>query len=50
VALPFTAAGLAGALAGNRLASRTPHRTLTRWFATLLVAVAAYTFVKSITA
>jgi uncharacterized membrane protein YfcA len=47
VALPFTAAGLAGALAGNQLASRARPPTLLRWFAVLLVAVAAYTLVRS---
>ena len=47
VALPFTAAGLVGALAGNHLASRTRAPTLLRWFAVLLVAVATYTLARS---
>ncbi len=47
VALPFTAAGLVGALAGNHLASRTRASTLLRWFAILLVAVATYTLARS---
>ena len=47
VALPFTAAGLLGALAGNHLSSRTRAPTLLRWFAVLLVAVATYTLARS---
>jgi uncharacterized protein len=47
-AVPFTIAGLAGALIGNHLASRAPSSTLIRWFVILLVAVAAYTFARSI--
>ncbi len=47
VALPFTAAGLVGAVAGNHLASRARAPTLLRWFAVLLVAVATYTLVRS---
>ena len=47
VALPFTAAGLLGALAGNHLSSRTWAPTLLRWFAVLLVAVATYTLARS---
>ncbi len=47
VALPFTAAGLVGAVAGNHLASRARPPTLLRWFAVLLVAVATYTLVRS---
>ncbi|MDR3650558.1 MAG: sulfite exporter TauE/SafE family protein, partial [Acidimicrobiales bacterium] len=48
VALPFTVAALAGAVAGNHLASRTRASTLLRWFAVLLVAVAAYTLARSL--
>jgi len=48
VAVPFTVAGLAGALTGNHLASRAPSSTLIRWFAALLVAVAAYTLARSV--
>lgn len=47
VALPFTAAGLVGAVAGNHLASRARAPTLLRWFAGLLVAVATYTLARS---
>ena len=47
VVLPFTAAGLVGAVAGNHLASRARAPTLLRWFAVLLVAVATYTLVRS---
>ena len=50
VAVPFTLAGLAGALFGNHLASRAPSSTLIRWFAALLVAVAAYTLAHSVAA
>jgi uncharacterized protein len=43
VTLPFAAAAIAGVLTGGRLAGRLdPERSL-RWFAGLLVAVAAYT-------
>ena len=49
VAVPFTVAGLAGALIGSHLARRAPSSTLIRWFATLLVAVAAYTLARSLT-
>jgi hypothetical protein len=48
VALPFTIAALAGAVAGNHLASRSRASTLLRWFAVLLVAVAAYTLARSV--
>ena len=48
VALPFTVAALAGAVAGNHLASRTRASTLLRWFAVLLVAVATYTLARSV--
>lgn len=50
VAVPFTAAGLAGAVVGGRLARRSRSTTLVRWFAVLLVAVATYTMVRSIIA
>ena len=48
VAVPFTAAGLAGALFGNHLASRAPSSTLIWSFAAMTLAVAAYTFARSI--
>ena len=50
VAVPFTLAGLVGALGGTHLASRAPSSTLVRWFAALLVAVAAYTLAHSVAA
>ncbi|HVA08041.1 MAG TPA: sulfite exporter TauE/SafE family protein [Acidimicrobiales bacterium] len=50
VALPFTAAGLAGALAGNYVATRARPPTLMRWFAALLVVLAIYTLARSVTA
>lgn len=48
VALPFTAAALAGAVAGNHVASRTRPSTLLRWFAVLLVVLATYTLARSV--
>ncbi|MGI8576037.1 MAG: sulfite exporter TauE/SafE family protein [Egibacteraceae bacterium] len=42
VALPFSVAGLLGVWAGTRLADRLPAAQLTRAFALLLIAVAAY--------
>ena len=48
VAVPFTIAGLAGALVGGRLARRAPPAILARWFAALLVVVALYTLGRSI--
>ncbi len=48
VAIPFTVAALAGAVAGNHLASRTRASTLLRSFATLLVVVATYTLARSV--
>lgn len=48
VAIPFAVAAVAGVIAGGRLADRLdPQRSL-RWFATLLVAVAAYTAIDAI--
>ncbi|MHB8438121.1 MAG: sulfite exporter TauE/SafE family protein [Acidimicrobiales bacterium] len=47
VALPFTAAGVVGAVAGNHLSTKARPPTLVRWFAVLLVAVAAYTLARS---
>jgi len=44
----FTAAAVAGSLAGGRLTSRVDPRRLTRAFAVLLVAVALYTAARSI--
>jgi uncharacterized protein len=50
VAVPFTLAGLVGAFFGNHLAGRAPSWTLVRWFAVLLVVVAAYTLARSLVA
>jgi uncharacterized membrane protein YfcA len=50
VTLPFTVSAVLGVLAGSKVADRIDaHRTL-RWFAGLLVAVAAYTAIKAGTA
>ena len=43
VALPFTIAALGGVAAGVRAADRLPARSLLRWFAALLAAVAVFT-------
>ena len=44
----FTAAALAGTLAGNRVASRVDASRLTAAFTVLLVAVAAYSLARSL--
>ncbi len=44
----FTAAALAGALAGNRVASRVDASRLTAAFTVLLIAVAAYSLARSL--
>jgi hypothetical protein len=44
----FTAAALAGALAGNRVASRIDLSRLATAFTVLLIAVAAYSLVRSL--
>jgi uncharacterized protein len=44
----FTVAALAGALAGNRVASRVDASRLTAAFTVLLVAVAAYSLARSL--
>jgi uncharacterized membrane protein YfcA len=49
IALPFTVAALVGAVAGHRMTNRLPSSTLIRWFVVLLIAVAGYTFTRSIT-
>jgi uncharacterized membrane protein YfcA len=43
VAIPFTIAAVAGVLTGNAIADRIDAKRSLRWFAALLVAVAAYT-------
>lgn len=47
VTLPFAAAAVAGAASGSRLADRLPATTMLRAFAALLVALAAYTGLRS---
>jgi uncharacterized membrane protein YfcA len=42
VALPFTAAALAGVLTGSSIANRIDSRALVRWFAASLVALSLY--------
>lgn len=50
ITLPFTAAAIAGVLSGGKVANHLdPERSL-RWFAGLLVAVAAYTAIRAATA
>ncbi|WP_236826651.1 MULTISPECIES: sulfite exporter TauE/SafE family protein [unclassified Blastococcus] len=48
VIVPFTLAAVAGSLGGARVASRVSGTTLTRVFAVLLLAVAAYTATSSL--
>ena len=48
VTISFAIAALAGVVTGTRIADRLPAQTLLRWFAGLLVAVAAYTAVSSL--
>lgn len=43
----FTAAAIAGVVAGKRVADRLDAQSLQRWFAMLLVLVAAYTGIRS---
>jgi uncharacterized membrane protein YfcA len=47
VAVPFTVAGLVGVGVGKRLADRVAAPALSRWFVALLLAVAAYTAIRS---
>lgn len=47
VVIPFTAAAVAGALAGKRLSDRVSGAALTRAFAVLLVVVAGYVAVRA---
>lgn len=49
VIVPFTVAAVVGSLAGKRVADRLPGRTLTRAFAVLLLVVAVYVAVRSLT-
>ena len=50
ITIPFTIAAVAGVTTGGRIADRLDAEKSLRWFAALLVAVAAYTAVRSITA
>lgn len=45
--VPFTITAIAGSLAGKAIANRLPSTTLSRAFAALLLAVAAYTAINS---
>ena len=47
VAIPFTVAAIAGVLSGGKVADRLDPEGSLRWFATLLVAVAAYTAISA---
>lgn len=50
ITLPFTVAAIAGVLAGGKVADRLdPERSL-RWFAGFLVAIAAYTALRALSA
>jgi len=49
VIVPFTAAALAGSLAGTRVADRLPEQTLSRAFAVLLLVVAGYVTTRALT-
>jgi uncharacterized membrane protein YfcA len=48
--LPFTVAAIAGVLTGGGVADRLDPKRSLRWFAGLLVAVAAYTAIRAGTA
>lgn len=50
VTVPFAVSTVAGTLVGSRLADRLPERTMLRWFAGLLIAVAVYTAIRSVMA
>ncbi|UQX11286.1 sulfite exporter TauE/SafE family protein [Candidatus Mycobacterium methanotrophicum] len=50
VAIPFTAAGIAGVLLGDAIAARAPAARLTAWFVWLMLAVAIYTAAQSVMA
>lgn len=49
VTLPFTVAAIAGVVTGGKVADRIDATRSLRWFAALLVAVAAYTAIDAIT-
>jgi len=48
IVVPFTIAGLLGVVVGGRLGHRASPSRLTRWFAVLLIVVAAYTLARSL--
>jgi hypothetical protein len=50
VTVPFAVSTVVGTLVGSRLADRLPARTMLRWFAGLLIAVAVYTAIRSVMA
>lgn len=50
ITIPFAIAAIAGVTTGGRIAGRLDAERSLRWFAALLVAVAAYTAVRSVTA
>jgi uncharacterized membrane protein YfcA len=49
ITVPFTVAAVAGVITGGRIADRLDAQRSLRWFAALLVAVAAYTAVRATT-
>jgi uncharacterized membrane protein YfcA len=50
ITIPFAVAAIAGVSAGGRIAGRLDAERSLRWFAVLLVAVAAYTAIRSVIA
>ena len=50
IIVPFTLAAIVGSLAGRRVAERVRPDTLTRAFSALLIAIAVYVTVRSVTA
>jgi hypothetical protein len=50
ITVPFAIAAIAGVTSGGRIADRLHAERSLRWFAALLVAVAAYTAIRSVTA
>jgi uncharacterized membrane protein YfcA len=49
ITIPFTVAAVAGVTTGGRIAGRLDAQRSLRWFAALLVAVGAYTAIRSAT-
>ncbi len=50
ITIPFTVAAVAGVLTGGKVADRLDAQRSLRWFAGLLVAVAAYTAIRAVSA